>query len=775
MSQGRFSTGSLARASARRPWRVVGVWVVALIVAVVIVLTLFGKAFVSTNSFTGNPESKKGLTLLEQKLTGPQKPTELIVAQSSKYTVDQPQFKRYVTGLATKVAALGKGVVQGGASYYLSGDKSLVSKDRHSTLIVLVMSGTLNDAQKNVSKLQAAVAQADQAGFKTLVTGTPSIQADFSSTAGKDLRTGESIGAPIALLVLLVVFGAAVAAALPLSLALVAITLAVALSVLVGQAYNLSVFAINMISMMGLAVGIDYSLFVVSRFREERRKGLEKIEAIGVAGDTATRAVFFSGMTVVFALLGVLIVPTSIFLSLAVGAIAVVLMAVLAALTLLPAVLSLLGDRVNSLRLPFVRRNAAGALGGQGGRFWERFAHGVMRHPRVYLAAGVLVLVAASIPILSLRTGASGVGTLPNNLKSKQGFAVLQRDFIAGDLAPVQVVVSGNAKSAAVQASVRKLTAEIGAQPIFGPVQVQTDPAGDLTLVQTPLRTDPASDAAYTAIKQLRSSLVPAAFAGTPAQVYVSGQTALNLDYINYVNVYLPWVFALVLGLSFILLLVAFRSIVVPITAIFMNLLSVGAAYGLLVLFFQDGVGARVFGFAKTAQIEAWVPLLLFSVLFGLSMDYQVFLLSRIRERYERSGDTREAVAGGIGSTAGIITGAALIMVAVFGGFASGSLSAFQQIGFGLAVAVLIDATLIRIVLVPSAMALLGHRNWYLPRWLAWLPRLGVEGAALPGPAEGWAAGPADATAAASVTELARADGGPLSSRSEPESDRPAA
>ena len=305
---------------------------------------------------------------------------------------------------------------------------------------------------------------------------------------------------------------------------------------------------------------------------------------------------------------------------------------------------------------------------------------------------------------------------------------------------------------------------------------MQSDPAGDLTLLQTPLRVDPAATSAYTAIKQLRSTIVPRAFAGTSAQVYVTGQTALNLDYINYVNTYLPWVFALVLGLSFILLLVAFRSIVVPITAIFMNLLSVGAAYGLLVLFFQDGAGARIFGFAKTAQIEAWVPLLLFSVLFGLSMDYQVFLLSRIRERYDRSNDTKEAVAGGIGSTAGIITGAALIMVAVFGGFASGSLSAFQQIGFGLAVAVLIDATLIRIVLVPSAMALLGHRNWYLPRWLAWLPKFGVEGAAQPAQAAGWAAAPGTSEPAlAADGSLAVAVAEPPAGQTDAEPERPAA
>ena len=257
---------------------------------------------------------------------------------------------------------------------------------------------------------------------------------------------------------------------------------------------------------------------------------------------------------------------------------------------------------------------------------------------------------------------------------------------------------------------------------------MQPSPRGDLTLIQTPLTVDPSGTAATAAVKDLRETLIPAAFAGVPASVYVTGQTALNVDYVGIVNTYLPWVFALVLGLSFILLMVAFRSLVVPATAIVMNLLSVGAAYGLLVLVFQHGVGARLFGFQTVPFIEAWVPLMLFSVLFGLSMDYQVFLLSRIRERYDHTGDTRDAVAQGIGRTAGLITGAALIMVAVFGGVATGNLVMFQQIGFGLAVSILIDATLIRVVLVPSAMSLLGRANWYLPRWLGWLPRVTVEG-----------------------------------------------
>jgi RND superfamily putative drug exporter len=746
-----FSTGSLARGSARHPWAVVGAWVVAVVVAAALIATLFGSAFVATNSFVGNPDSKKGQTLLEQRLTGPEKATELVIVQSPTLTANDPAFRQHVQGVVDRIDSLGSSVVAGIATFYQSGDKGLVSKDGHATLIPVTMAGSLNTAQDNVTKLNDVVAQTNgQSGFATLVTGQASVQHDFSKVAGTDLRRGEGIGTPIALIVLLVVFGAVVAAMIPLGLSLVAITLAMALTALIGSIGNLSVFAVNIISMMGLAVGIDYSLFVVSRFREERLRGRDKVEAIGVAGDTATRAVFFSGMTVVFALLGVLIVPTSIFISLAVGAITVVVMAVVAALTLLPAVLSILGDRINRLRLPFTKTATTGGPGEEGReRFWARFSQRIMRRPRLALVLAVGALLALASPVLTMHTGATGVGSLPNNLESKQGFLVLNRDFIAGALNPVQIVVDGRVTSPAVQGGIARLKAELAKRSTFGPVQVQPSPRGDLALVQTPLTVDPSGTTATAAVKDLRGSLIPAAFAGVPARVYVTGQTALNVDYVHIVNAYLPWVFALVLGLSFALLMVAFRSLVVPATAILMNLLSVGAAYGLLVLVFQHGVGARLFGFQTVPFIEAWVPLMLFSVLFGLSMDYQVFLLSRIRERYDETGDTRDAVAQGIGRTAGLITGAALIMVAVFGGVASGNLVMFQQIGFGLAVSILIDATVIRIILVPSAMSLLGRANWYLPSWLGWLPRVSVEG---PRPAPTPAAVPAAGVAATVVS-----------------------
>ena len=296
-------------------------------------------------------------------------------------------------------------------------------------------------------------------------------------------------------------------------------------------------------------------------------------------------------------------------------------------------------------------------------------------------------------------------------------------------MSPVQIVVDGKVSAPSVQAAMARLTQEVAQDPAFGPVQTQTAKAGDLALLSVPVNGDSVGTLALNKVRELRGALIPKAFNGSGASVYVTGQTAGNLDYINIVNSYFPWVVALVLSLSFLLLLIAFRSIVIPLKAILMNLLSVGAAYGLVTLVSLKGWGAGVLGFQQVPVVEQWVPLLLFAVLFGLSMDYQVFLLSRIKEAWDRTGDNTLAVTEGIGATAGIITGAALIMVAVFAGFAAGDLVMFQQMGFGLAVAVLLDATLIRTILVPSAMKLLGRWNWYLPSWLEWLPHLSIEGA----------------------------------------------
>jgi RND superfamily putative drug exporter len=741
----RLSTSGLARAAARHPKRTLGLWVLALVAAVAAIVTLLPGALTAQYSFLGDPDSQVGRDLLAERMDMPIKANEAVIVRSATTTTDDPAFKAYVTRLQADIAALGPGVVDGVASAWQGGDETLIAADGRTTILPVVMAGDITTAEENIDKVHAIVHEANgRDGFETLVTGTASISSDFSQTAESDLRKGEGIGVPIALIILLLVFGTFVAASLPLFLSLIAITFAIALTAVLGQGFDVSVFALNVISMMGLATGIDYSLFIVSRYREERLKGRDKVDALTLTGGTASRAVFFSGMTVVLALLGMLIVPTNIFASLAIGAILVVTMAVVAALTLLPAVLSLLGDKIDRLRVPYLGRRLLESRASGRVSVIARLAQRAMRRPAIALAVGAGILLLAAAPSIGMRTGVSGVGTLPDDFDSKQGFAVLDEQFSAGSVSPVQIVVDGPATAQGVKDAVTRLQTSLAEDKTFGPAQVATSPAGDLTLVSVPVADEASGDLSIAKVRELRADLIPAAFAGSGARVYVTGETAGNVDYMDIVDGYFPYVVGLVLGLSFILLLVAFRSVVIPATAIVMNLLSVGAAYGLMTLVSQEGWGAGLLGFQQVEAVEQWVPLFLFSILFGLSMDYQVFLLSRIKEDYDRTGDNRGAVASGIGSTAGIITGAALIMVAVFAGFASGDLVMFQQMGFGLAVAVLLDATIVRTLVVPSTMSLLGRWNWYLPRWLEWLPRISVEGAAAPdGPPDGGPEGPA--------------------------------
>jgi len=437
--------------------------------------------------------------------------------------------------------------------------------------------------------------------------------------------------------------------------------------------------------------------------------------------------VVFSGTTFVIAMFGMLIVPNSIMRSLATGAILVGIVSVVASATLLPALLGLLGDGVDRLRIPVVgRRSFEGA--NPEGRFWGAIVRAVVRRPGLSICLSVAVLIAAAVPLFGMHVGTSGATALPDRFASKQGFAALQRNFPSATSDPVEIVVTEGATQPAAQKALTQLRTRLAADPRFSRGTIERSQDGQVALLSVPVRGDPSGDTAVAAVRDLRSNIVPAAFATADAEVLVGGTTSENIDYFNSVIGPAPWVIALVLALTLIFLTLVFRSVVVAATAVLLNLLSVGAAYGLLVLVFQHGVGAGLFGFNQVDTIEAWVPLFLFSVLFGLSMDYQVFLLSRIRERFDETGDTTDAVTVGVASTARIITGAALIIVAVFAGFASGELIMFQQMGFGVAAALLIDATIIRSVVLPAAMKLLGDWNWYLPRWLEWLPRLQVEG-----------------------------------------------
>jgi RND superfamily putative drug exporter len=721
------STQSLARSAGRHPWRTVVVWVVALITAAVLSAQFLGDALTTDTDFTNEPEAKRAAVLLEERLRGPNEDIEFVVV-TAESTVTEPEYRAYVDELQTSIAALGPDVVHHVGSYLTN--EGPVSETGRSTLLPVTLAGVDHTAVAEKAEVLVDTVRKVEApeGFEALVAGPATLENDFIRLAEEGLEQGETIGLAVALVVLVFVFGAVVAGLIPIILGVMAIAIALGAAALFGLAFDLPFFIANIITMIGLAVGIDYSLLMVSRYREERANGLDKLDAIAHTGATASRAVLFSGLTVVVALMGMLLLPNTIYRSIGLGAILVVVTAVAASLTLLPAVLALMGDKIDALRIRGRRRVAPQ----NHGRFWDRVTGTVMRRPlvSVILAAGILVL--AALPYFSINEGFSGVSTLPDEAESKQAFLIMENEFSGGLGSPVEIVIDGDI-TPSVMAAIDDIQATLEADPSFGPADVEVNEAGDLAVVSVPLSGDIAGNDAMDAVRELRE-IVPELFDEVPVDVLVGGDTANNVDYLDQTALYTPIVFGFVLGLSFVLLTVAFRSLVIPAKAIAMNLLSVGAAYGMLVLFFQQGVGPELFkdiagwlGFGQVESIEAGLPLFMFSVLFGLSMDYHVFLLSRIRERFDHTGDNSESVAYGLRTTGALITGAAAIMVAVFGGFAAGPLVGLQQMGFGLAVAVALDATIVRSVLVPATMKLLGDRNWYLPSWLEWLPKVNIE------------------------------------------------
>lgn len=714
-------TQRLARLSAAHPWRMVVTWGVVLLASFVAIGALLGSALTTEQDITTDPESKRAADLILEGFPRQGGTDEIVVLHSRALTADDPAFQQYVSGV--RAALAGTEATRTVSDPFAQDSASAISQDGHAVILELSMGP---DAEDGIIDVLDQVQAADNdPAFDAAVTGEFTINHDFNELASHDLEEGELlIGLPAALIVLLLVFGAVVAALIPVGVAIVSIIVTVALSALVGQVVTLSFFIVNMVTAMGLALGIDYSLFVLSRYREERYRGLEKIDAIVACGGTASKAVLFSGSSFVVALFGLLLVPDTILRSLAFGAILVGIVTVVAALTLLPALLALLGDRVNAVRLPFFGREQRGES-----RFWAGAVRGVVRRPAAALVASVLLLLLLAAPVLDLRTGNAGVSSLPDSTFSKAGFIALERNFpgsVTTD--PAQVVIAGDVRAPEAAAALTRLETAIEADSGFGPSTSDLAPGGDVAVVSIPVRGDANSEQARSAVDRLRTDLVPTALAQTELTGFVGGATAENIDYTDLINQWLPIVLAFVLGVSFLLLTVIFRSIVLAGTAVLLNLLSVGAAYGLLVLVFQKGYGTELLGFQQVERVEAWVPVFLFSVLFALSMDYHVFLVTRIRERYQQSGNTVDAVVHGIAATGRIITGAALIIVAVFAGFAAGDLVMFQQMGFGVGVALLLDATLIRMVVVPAAMTVLGRWNWYLPHWLDWLPELHVEG-----------------------------------------------
>lgn len=707
---------------------------VTLVVAVALVATMLESSLTTAFEFTNTPESVRGVELIEE-LRGEELSTnEVVIVRSTSLTVDDVAYRDFTNNLYAEIAALGSDVIREGtfANYYITGAETFVSEDRRTTIMPLVMAGSFDDATANQPDILEIVESANSGSdFEVLLTGQATVGNDFETIGQEDLAKGESFGIPIALIILIVVFGTLVAAFVPIIVALISILITIGISALIGQVFPLSFFVTNIIFMIGLAVGIDYSLFIVARYREELQNGFGKIDAIERAGNTASRTVLFSGITVVLALLGMLLMPFNIFIAIGIGAIIVVVISVVAALTLLPAILSLLGGGLNRLTVPLFGRTRMSHVDAGAGGFWDRISFWVMRYPVVSILAAGGLLVAAAVPALDLSTGFAGVSTLSDDIQSKRGFDILDSEFSAGEATPAQIVISGDIASESAQAAIDSLVASIASDPegVFGPPRpLEVGADGQIAVLAVPLSGDAAEQPAQDAVTRLRDQYVPATFGATPGiDAYVTGETAFNMDFFQLAADAVWFVFPFVLGMSFLLLMIVFRSIVVPIKAIILNLLSVAATYGLMVLVFQKGLGEDLGLFVQFDIIEAWIPLFLFTILFGLSMDYHVFLLSRIRERYDQTGYNAESVAFGIRSTGRLITGAALIMVAVFWAFAAGDLVGLQQMGFGLGTAILIDATIIRMILVPASMRLLGDKNWYLPSALSRLPDFRVE------------------------------------------------
>lgn len=766
------SLESLASFCARRPWYVVVFWVTMLVLSILLTVNGLSGAVTNEMRLTTDFESVVGMGKLEgTAFEDTSNVAETIIVRSlDGTTVDDPVFADHVNNVATSVRTLqGEWVGTGplpppDLQAMASGDfgdasvlnyfelrdavnnpiarsmgadeqiNQLVSEDR--TVVIIPVTFAQDPGDLPIREYIDQVEEFDTDRFDTTTIGNMSINDEFQIIVEEDLIKAELFGVPIAVLVLIVVFGALVAPIIPLVLGVFSVGIGLGVATIVGQFIDLQLFIQNMMTMLGLAIGIDYSLFVVERYREQRAYGFSVQRSIEIAGATSGKAVMFSGITVILAMIGVMFVRMNIFFSLGLGAIIVVAMAIILTATMLPAMLSLFGDKINWPR----KRNAEAQTINEHNMyegFWGTLTRIAVARPWVSAIAVVVLLLALAIPILDLRTGFTGSGQLPEGELS-QAYDTLEQDFSAGLLAPMEVVFEGE-RTPENEAAIAEYIGRMNERGDF--VSVPEEPRWDeehnIALVEGTLVYGGSTPDAYDTVRFLRNDVAEAAVDGVEGlDVYVTGLSAGETDMLHHLDSSTPPVFVFVLSMSFILLTLAFRSVVVPVQAIIYNLLSVGATWGILVGVFSKGWGRDLLGYSASPIIESWAPILLFCVLFGLSMDYHVFILSRIREHYDISHNNRESVAVGLRTTGKIITGAALIMVVVFGAFSMGSMLALQQLGFGLAVAVLIDATLIRSVLVPAVMTIVGDRNWYLPSWLNWLPDLRIEGDAPTPPGE---------------------------------------
>ncbi|MCA1840549.1 MAG: MMPL family transporter [Actinomycetota bacterium] len=661
---------------------------------------------------------------------------DLVVFHSQTLDASEARFKQVV---AASIQALRKGRGVASVTDPFATPQRSVSKDGHTAIATASLSESQDEVLKHTDALQRAVDDASRgSGVEVLLTGGGPFYSEFSKTTTHDLERAEKVAFPITLVILVIAFASVVAAGVPLVLALISLFVSFGLISLLASATTVSLFTQNIASMIGIGVGIDYSLFILTRYREESRAGRDRNDAIAEAIATSGKAVFVSALTVVVALSGTLLVKLPAFRSMGAGSMIAVFFAGAAALTLLPALLAVLGKGVNALS--FSRRTAGGETGGM----WRRWAHFIMRRPVAPLIISITIIALLASPVRSLRLGSSGPSILPASSGPRRALELTASAFGSGQIGPIVLVVKADQlvtgpafkdifalsdrlasdKEVASVTSIATLVPGVSEQeaqqalrdprlsPFAFSMIAKDSRSTTLTLVS---KHQPNSAEVQSLINRLRGTIAR----NFPSlKIAVGGDPALNHDINEEVTGALPSVVGLVLVLSFIVLMLFLRSILLPLKAILMNLASVLAAYGLVVFVFQQGHGQTLLGFKSEGIVESFLPLFLFCILFGLSMDYEVFLLARIREEYLKTKDNTEAVGWGLEHTARIITSAAAVMVTVFGAFALARLIPIKAMGFGLAAAVFLDATIIRIVLVPATMRLLGDLNWWMPKWL---------------------------------------------------------
>jgi RND superfamily putative drug exporter len=711
----------MARWSAHHRKTAIFGWLAFAIVLFAINMTSPMKTIVFETSGPG--ESGRADAILYEEFKQPA--GEEVLIQSPSLTTSDADFKAAVGAVIAGVSQLDAvGEVK---SPFAPGNSGFISADKHSALVRIEIRGASEDAADKIDPVVARVAEVQKA-HPDLYVGSfgestnKALQASFAD----DLKKAGALSIPVTLIILLLAFGALVAAGIPLLLGVTSVLATLGLVAVISHVLPMSDSVSAIVLLIGLAVGVDYTLFYLKREREERAAGRSEEAALEAAAATSGRSVLVSGSTVLVAMAGMFFTADATFASFGVATMTVVAVAMLGSLTVLPALLSKLGDKVDRGRIPFLHR-----LRRDGGEssIWGAMVDRVLRRPLVsaVLAGGLLVAIA--VPAFQLHTAQPSIDTYPQKLLG--AYNRIKAAYPGEENASIVVIKAPNVATPAVREAVGELKRRALATEIMHePIDIDINAAKTVAAIAIPTEGDGTDSTSNAALTKLRGDIIPATVGALPAsEVAVTGMTASARDFHKQMRTVAPLVFGFVLLFAFGLMLLSFRSVVIAAKAVVLNLLSVGAAYGILVLVFQHGWGKGLLGFEFTGGIDPFLPILLFVILFGLSMDYHVFILSRIREAYDKGMTTDQAITHGIKSTAGVVTSAAAVMVAVFAVFATLQAMILKQFGVGLAAAVLIDATLIRAILLPASMKLLGDWNWYLPKWLEWLPRFEHGGA----------------------------------------------